>query len=95
MVSNVGESPTSSDLVVNGERRDTRQDASQSKGTVIDTDSPPAYGRGLLVSIGAAAAVFALAIFASGGKEEYTGVPMTQTTGALFWGLAILSFISV
>jgi hypothetical protein len=56
---------------------------------------PPAYGRGLLVSIIAAAMVFALAIFASGGKEEYTGIPMTQTTGSLFWGLTVVVIILV
>ncbi|HRA47997.1 MAG TPA: hypothetical protein PK819_08020 [Thermomicrobiales bacterium] len=86
---------TNQDVTSSGERRDPRLDQSQTSGTVLETVHPPAYGRGLIVSIIAAAVVFALAIFASGGKETYTGIPMTQTTGALFWGLTVLAIVAV
>jgi uncharacterized membrane protein YgdD (TMEM256/DUF423 family) len=83
------------DMTTAGERRDPRLDPSQTQGTVLEAVSPPAYGRGLIVSVIAAAIVFALAIFASGGDESFTGVPMTQTTGALFWGLSILAVVAI
>ncbi|MDQ2682760.1 MAG: hypothetical protein M3Y37_04475, partial [Chloroflexota bacterium] len=94
MVSNSGERATSMD-VSSGERRDPRRDPATTTGTVLESVAPPAYGRGLIVSIVAAAMVFALAIFASGGKEKFTGIPMTQTTGALYWGLTVLVIIIV
>ena len=95
MVSDFGEGVTSQDQTITGERKDPRHDPATTGGTVLGSVRPPAYGRGLLVSIVAAAIVFALAIFASGGKEEFTGIPMTQTTGSLFWGLSILAIILV
>jgi hypothetical protein len=95
MVSDFGEGVTSQDQTITGERKDPRHDPATTGGTVLGSVHPPAYGRGLLVSIVAAAIVFALAIFASGGKEEFTGIPMTQTTGSLFWGLSILAIILV
>ncbi len=95
MVSDFGEGVTSQDQTIAGERKDPRHDPATTGGTVLGSVHPPAYGRGLLVSIVAAAIVFALAIFASGGKEEFTGIPMTQTTGSLFWGLSILAIILV
>ena len=95
MVSDFGEGITSQDHTIAGERKDPRHDPATTGGTVLGSVHPPAYGRGLLVSIVAAAIVFALAIFASGGQEEYTGIPMTQTTGSLFWGLSILAIILV
>jgi hypothetical protein len=95
MVSDFGEGVTSQDQTIAGERKDPRHDPATTGGTVLGSVHPPAYGRGLLVSIVAAAIVFALAIFASGGQEEYTGIPMTQTTGSLFWGLSILAIILV
>ncbi|HQY31252.1 MAG TPA: hypothetical protein PK691_08200, partial [Thermomicrobiales bacterium] len=55
---------TNQDVTSSGERRDPRLDQSQTSGTVLETVHPPAYGRGLIVSIIAAAVVFALAIFA-------------------------------
>jgi hypothetical protein len=61
----------------------------------LDSVRPPAYGRGIVVSAIAAALVLALAIMASGGRSEVTGVPMTQTTGALYWALAVLSTVVV
>ena len=95
MVSNVGESMTSHEQTISGERKDPRRDPATTTGTVLESVSPPAYGRGLLVSIVAAAMVFALAIFASGGKDEFTGIPMTQTTGALYWGLTVIVILLV
>jgi hypothetical protein len=59
-------------------------------GTTLDSVRPPAYGRGIFVSVGAAAAVFALAIVASGGSAESTGVPLTETTTPLYWGLSVI-----
>ena len=90
-----GVSTGNHDLTMSGERRDPRLDPAQTSASVLQTVRPPAYGRGLLVSIVAAAIVFALSIFASGGKESYTGIPMTQTTGALFWGLTVIAIIAV
>jgi hypothetical protein len=95
MVSDFGESMTTHEQTVSGERKDPRHDPATTTGTVLESVHPPAYGRGLLVSIFAAAIVFALAIFASGGKDEFTGVPMTQTTGGLFWGLTVLAIILI
>jgi len=95
MVSDFGEGISSQDQTIAGERKDPRHDPATTGGTVLGSVHPPAYGRGLLVSIVAAAIVFALAIFASGGTEESTGIPMTQTTGSLFWGLSILAIILV
>lgn len=59
-------------------------------GSGMDLVKPPAYGRGIFVSIASAAAVFALAIMASGGDSKVTGVPMTETTTPLFWGLSLI-----
>ena len=95
MVSSFGARSTTQPETVTPERKDPRRDPAAATGTVLESVAPPAYGRGLLVSIVAAAMVFALAIFASGGTEKYTGVPMTQTTGALYWGLSVLVIILV
>ena len=51
---------------------------------------PPVYARGSVVSIVSAAAVFALAIMASGETPTATGTPLTETTNPLFWGLAVI-----
>jgi hypothetical protein len=59
-------------------------------GSTMEIVRPPAYGRGIVVSIVAAAAVFALAIMASGETPTATGVPLTETTNPLFWGLAVI-----
>ncbi len=64
-------------------------------GTTLDSVRPPAYGRGIFVSVAAAAAVFALAIVASGGNAEPTGVPLTETTTPLYWGLSVLVIVLV
>ena len=63
MVSDFGEGVTSQDQAIAGERKDPRHDPATTGGTVLGSVHPPAYGRGLLVSIVAAAIVFALAIF--------------------------------
>ncbi len=59
-------------------------------GSGMDIVRPPAYGRGIVVSLVAAAAVLALAIMASGGHAKSTGTPLSETTGPLFWGLAVI-----
>ena len=56
----------------------------------MDIVRPPAYGRGIVVSLASAAAVLALAIMASGGHARSTGTPLSETTGPLFWGLAVV-----
>ena len=79
------------------EDRPLRADAAASptgSGALLESVRPPAYGRGVSISVAAAGAVFALAIMASGGQAEVTGIPMTQTTGALFWGLAVLAVVA-
>lgn len=59
-------------------------------GSTMEIVRPPVYARGSVVSIVAAAAVFALAIPASGETPTATGVPLTETTNPLFWGLAVI-----
>jgi Protein of unknown function (DUF5656) len=53
----------------------------------------PAYGQGIFVSGGTALAMLVLAIYAI-QDEKSTGVPITETTKPLFWGLAILAIIA-
>jgi hypothetical protein len=52
----------------------------------------PAYGQGIVVSVGVAAAVLVLAISAIRDAEN-TGVPLTETTRPIFWGLAVLTVL--
>lgn len=59
-------------------------------GVTMEIVRPPAYGRGIVVSIVSAAAVFALAIMASGETPTATGVPLTETTNPLYWGLGVI-----
>lgn len=79
------------------------QDASGATGSAAQPNAyyagvnnmrPPAYGQGLVVSIGAAVAVLVLAISAvrSGGSGQ---IPLLQTTRPLFWGLAVIVLIAV
>ena len=49
----------------------------------------PTYGQGIVVSLVVAAAILVLAIMAIRDAEN-TGLPLTETTGPLFWGLAVL-----
>ena len=95
MVSRDGEGMTIEDFGPGAERRDLQRGDASQQAAPLQSVTPPSYGRGLIVSIGAAAIAFALAIFASGGTREVTGIPMTQTTGALFWGLTVLAIIVV
>lgn len=62
-------------------------------GATMEIVRPPAYGRGIVVSIFSAAAVFALAIMASGETPTATGVPLTETTNPLFWGLSVIFIV--
>ncbi len=58
-------------------------------GSSLDVVRQPAYGQGIVVSLIVAAAVFVLAIMAIRDAET-SGIPLTETTGPLFWGLAVL-----
>lgn len=58
-------------------------------GTTLEIVRQPTYGQGIVVSLVVAGAVFALAIMAIRDAEN-TGLPLTETTGPLFWGLAVL-----
>lgn len=60
-----------------------------SPGATLEIVRQPAYGQGMVVSLATAAAVLVLAIMAIRDAET-TGVPLTETTGPLFWGLAVL-----
>jgi len=53
----------------------------------------PAYGQGIFVSGGIALAMLVLSIYAIQDAEN-TGIPITETTKPLFWGLAIISIIA-
>lgn len=64
-------------------------------GSTMEIVRPPAYGRGVVVTLVAAAAVFGLALAATGETPTATGIPMTETTSPLFWGIAVLVAILV
>lgn len=64
-------------------------------GTMMEIVRPPAYGRGIFVTVASAAAVFGLAVAASGETPTATGVPMTETTSPLFWGVAVIVAVLV
>ncbi|MFL5761207.1 MAG: hypothetical protein ACJ789_15920 [Thermomicrobiales bacterium] len=53
----------------------------------------PAYGQGIFVSGGTALAMLVLAIYAI-QDEKSTGVPITETTKPLFWGLAVIAIVA-
>ncbi|MCC6943644.1 MAG: hypothetical protein IT335_03645 [Thermomicrobiales bacterium] len=59
-------------------------------GATIEQARQPVYGQGIVVSLIAAAFLLVLAILAVREQETATGVPATETTGPLFWGLAIV-----
>jgi hypothetical protein len=59
-------------------------------GAAIDRARQPVYGQGIVVSLIAAAFLLILAILAVRERETVTGTPATETTGPLFWGLAVL-----
>ena len=64
-------------------------------GATIEQSRQPVYGQGIVVSLIAAAFLLVLAILAVREQETATGVPATETTGPLFWGLAILFTVAV
>ncbi|CAN5748917.1 hypothetical protein BH23CHL5_BH23CHL5_08550 [soil metagenome] len=59
-------------------------------GSTMQRSRQPVYGQGIVVSLVAAAFLLILAIMAVREQEAVTGVPATETTGPLFWGLAII-----
>jgi hypothetical protein len=97
MALDTGTTPSQSSGTVPGPGPEPAPSATTSSGAVpgstMEIVRPPAYGRGIVVSIVAAAAVFALAIMASGETPTATGVPLTETTNPLFWGLAVIFII--
>ena len=54
---------------------------------------PPAYGQGVILSVVVAAVVLVLAILATGDGNE-SGIPMTETTEPIFWGLAAILIVA-
>lgn len=64
-------------------------------GSTMEIVRPPAYGRGVVVTLASAAAVFGLAVAASGETPTATGIPMTETTSPLFWGIAVIVAVLV
>jgi hypothetical protein len=63
--------------------------SAHSPGATMEIVRQPTYGQGIVVSFVVAAALLVLAIMAI-RDEENTGLPLTETTGPLFWGLAVL-----
>lgn len=63
--------------------------SAHSPGVTMEIVRQPTYGQGIVVSLVVAAAVLVLAVMAI-RDEANTGLPLTQTTGPLFWGLAVL-----
>jgi len=61
-------------------------------GPALQSLRPPAYGQGVILSVVVAAVVLVLAIIAAGDGDD-TGIPMTETTEPIFWGLAALLII--
>ncbi|MCA9860941.1 MAG: hypothetical protein KC438_14525, partial [Thermomicrobiales bacterium] len=64
-------------------------------GATIDRARQPVYGQGIVVSLIAAAFLLILAILAVRERETVTGTPATETTGPLFWGLAVLFILLI
>lgn len=64
-------------------------------GASIERARQPVYGQGIVVSLIAAAFLLILAILAVRERETVTGTPATETTGPLFWGLAVLFTILI
>jgi hypothetical protein len=58
-------------------------------GATMEIVRQPTYGQGIVVSLVVVAAVLVLAIMAI-RKAANTGLPLTETTGPLFWGLAVI-----
>jgi hypothetical protein len=62
-------------------------------GAGIRDIRPPAYGQGIIVSAVIGAAMLVLAITAIRHAEN-TGLPLTETTRPLYWGLAVLAVLA-
>jgi hypothetical protein len=62
-------------------------------GSGMQDVKQPAYGQGIFVSGGTALAMLVLSIYAIQDAEN-TGIPITETTKPLFWGLAIITIIA-
>src|SRR5262245_4698468 len=60
-----------------------------SPGATMEIVRQPTYGQGIVVSLVVAAALLVLAIMAI-QDEASTGLPLTETTGPLYWVLAVL-----
>ncbi|HEY7032758.1 MAG TPA: hypothetical protein VH482_15550 [Thermomicrobiales bacterium] len=60
-----------------------------SPGATMEIVRQPTYGQGIVVSLVVAAALLVLAILAI-RDEASTGLPLTETTGPLYWILAVL-----
>lgn len=61
-------------------------------GPALQSLRPPAYGQGVILSVVVAAVVLVLAITATGDGDD-TGIPLTETTEPIFWGIAALLII--
>jgi Protein of unknown function (DUF5656) len=59
-------------------------------GSTMENARQPVYGQGVVVSLLAAAFLLVLSIIAVREQETVTGIPATETTGPIFWGLAVL-----
>jgi nicotinamide riboside transporter PnuC len=64
-------------------------------GSSMERARQPVYGQGIVVSLVASAFLLVLAILAVREDESVTGVPATETTGPLYWGLAILFTLTI
>jgi hypothetical protein len=64
-------------------------------GSSMERARQPVYGQGIVVSLLAAAFLLVLAILAVREDETATGVPATETTGPLYWGLAVIFTIAI
>jgi hypothetical protein len=60
-----------------------------SPGATMEIVRQPTYGQGIVVSLVVAAALLVLAIMAIRHAKS-TGLPLTETTGPLYWILAVL-----
>ncbi len=61
-------------------------------GPALQSLRPPAYGQGVILSVVVAAVVLVLAIIVAGEGDD-TGIPMTEATKPIFWGLAALLIV--
>lgn len=62
-------------------------------GSSMQEIRQPTFGQGIVVSVGVALALLVLAISAIRDAES-TGLPLTETTRPLYWGLAVLTVLA-